>query len=389
MILFVAPECDALCACHIITHMLRIEHIQYKIRPASGLMDLQNANETLVKDNEELRTIVLINCTGGFDITKVFPSLQAKGDDEEEEEEEEDQLQCFVIDSHRPIHLGNVYAPNVFVLDDTLRTISLDNLPMQGSDLSMNESSSGSDDSNDSSSEEEADQDGDDSDDSFTRKRKRSDKYRDRKSRRKVLNEYYLATSYGAASSMVAYEIAKETSKDTNDLLWLAIVGLTSYYVSGDMDKTRYGQLFLAAQIEVSSKNSDEAKTMITGDTFDTTIPVSEDGRISYKEDYRFMLYRHWNLYESMLYSDYVSTNMALWTAQGKKNLERLIAKVGIPLKSCRQKYAYMSEKLKTRLELRLEDCAMVRCSFLSFVPLECTKHTTTTTGNGSKGNSL
>ena len=73
VILFVAPECDALCACHIITHMLRIEHIQYKIRPASGLMDLQNANETLVKDNEELRTIVLINCTGGFDITKVFP----------------------------------------------------------------------------------------------------------------------------------------------------------------------------------------------------------------------------------------------------------------------------------------------------------------------------
>ena len=155
--------------------------------------------------------------------------------------------------------------------------------------------------------------------------------------------------------------------------------------------QTRYGQLFLAAQIEVSSKNSDEAKTMITGEAFDTTIPVSEDGRISVKEDYRFMLYRHWNLYESMLHSDYVSTNMALWTAQGKKNLERLIAKVGIP-KSCRQKYAYMSEKLKTRLELRLEDCAMVR-SFLSLVLLECTKHTTTTTttttGNGSKGNSL
>ena len=62
------------------------------------------------------------------------------------------------------------------------------------------------------------------------------------------------------------------------------------------MDKTRYLQLFLAAQIEASSKNSDEAKTMITGEAFDTTIPVSEDGRISVKEDYRFMLYRHWNL---------------------------------------------------------------------------------------------
>ena len=79
----------------------------------------------------------------------------------------------FCDRSHRPIHLGNVYAPNVFVLDDTLRTISLDNLPMQGSDLSMNESSSGSDDSNDSSSEEEEDRDGDDSDDSFTKTERR------------------------------------------------------------------------------------------------------------------------------------------------------------------------------------------------------------------------
>jgi cell division control protein 45 len=227
VILFVAPECDALCACHIITHMLRSEHIQYKIRPASGLIDLQNANETLVKENEELRTIVLINCAGGFDITKVFPSLQVKDDEDEDDED----LQCFVIDSHRPIHLGNIYAPNVYVLDDTLETIVSDNLPGNGSDLSMNESSS-SGSSSSSSADEDSDDDPEDSDDSFTRKRKRRDKkYTARKSRRKVLNEYYLATSYGAASSMVAYEISKETSKDTNDLLWLAIVGLTSYYI--------------------------------------------------------------------------------------------------------------------------------------------------------------
>ena len=99
-ILFVAPECDALCACHVVTvrnrtrglttrlshddegnerkhrrrilplfarplilvrrlvrtqHLLRSEHVQYKIKPAAGLEDLKRANETLVKDNDEVR----------------------------------------------------------------------------------------------------------------------------------------------------------------------------------------------------------------------------------------------------------------------------------------------------------------------------------------------
>lgn len=283
---------------------------------------------------------------------KVFPSLSSS-----EEEEEEDSLQCFVIDSHRPIHLGNIYAQNVFVLDDMLQSIQSENLPEDNSDLSMNESSS---DGSSSSSEESSLSERDfDSDDSFSRKRKRREKkYTSRKNRRKVLNQYYLSTSYGAASSMVAYEIAKETSKDTNELLWLAIVGLTTYYVHGDMNTDTYHRLFQGAQTEVASKNSDEAKTMLTGEAFDTVIPVSEDGRITANEDYRFFLYRHWNLYDAMLYSNYVSTNMALWTARGKKTLERLIAKIGIPLKSCRQKFGFMSDKLKTRLELRLEECS-------------------------------
>lgn len=163
-----------------------------------------------------------------------------------------------------------------------------------------------------------------------------------------------MSTSYGAPSAVVAYEMTKDTNNDTNELLWLAIVGLTSYYVQGDIDHGRYLQLLQDVRIDVSSKNGPRPKTMTSGENPDgtggTEIPVAEDGRIEDRLDYRFMLYRHWNLYDAMTYSDYVATSMQLWTAKGRANLERLIAKIGIPLKDCRQKFAFMSERLKERL---------------------------------------
>ena len=90
VIMFVSPECDALCACHILAashptslsttlcdisqrnkghntphlilrlllasfqRLFRSENIMYKIKPASGKQDLIDANETLVKDNDEV-----------------------------------------------------------------------------------------------------------------------------------------------------------------------------------------------------------------------------------------------------------------------------------------------------------------------------------------------
>jgi hypothetical protein len=56
-----------------------------------------------------------------------------------------------------------------------------------------------------------------------------------------------------------------------------------------------------------------------------------------------------------MYYSDYVGTQLQIWTAVGKQNLERLLAKVGVPLAECRQQFCFMSDRMKTRLRDHLE----------------------------------
>ena len=53
-------------------------------------------------------------------------------------------------------------------------------------------------------------------------------------SHEKVLQDYYkLGTSYSEPISSLAYSLASELGRDDNDLLWLAIVGVTSLELSG------------------------------------------------------------------------------------------------------------------------------------------------------------
>ena len=55
------------------------------------------------------------------------------------------------------------------------------------------------------------------------------------------------------------------------------------------------------------------------------------------------MLLRHWTLYDSMFYSNYLAPRLKIWSENGKKELHRFIALMGIPLEEAKQKYKYMS----------------------------------------------
>ena len=49
VLVFVAPNCDAMCACRILSYMLRADAVSYKIKPVAGYGDIAAANEELVK----------------------------------------------------------------------------------------------------------------------------------------------------------------------------------------------------------------------------------------------------------------------------------------------------------------------------------------------------
>lgn len=49
-----------------------------------------------------------------------------------------------------------------------------------------------------------------------------------------------------------------------------------------------------------------------------TPLLCSDDkGTIAQSSEYRFMLYRHWTLYDSMYYSNYVATKLGVWKQRG------------------------------------------------------------------------
>lgn len=49
VLVFVAPNCDAMCACRILSYMFRADAVSYKIKPVAGYGDIAAANEELVK----------------------------------------------------------------------------------------------------------------------------------------------------------------------------------------------------------------------------------------------------------------------------------------------------------------------------------------------------
>lgn len=49
VMIFVAPNCDAMCACRILSYMLRADAVSYKIKPVAGYGDITVANDELLK----------------------------------------------------------------------------------------------------------------------------------------------------------------------------------------------------------------------------------------------------------------------------------------------------------------------------------------------------
>ena len=71
---------------------------------------------------------------------------------------------------------------------------------------------------------------------------------------------------------------------------------------------------------------------------FDDVAPVLPQGHITAGPEYRFMLLRHWTLYDAMLQSRYVATRMTLWRSNGVVQLKQLLAQMGVSLKEATTK---------------------------------------------------
>lgn len=193
------------------------------------------------------------------------------------------------------------------------------------------------------------------------------------------MQSYYSSgTSYSEPISSLVYSLASELGREDNDLLWLAIVGVSSLELSGRTmsgvgisTKSESGgsagwggyrgehirQIFRDEVHRLNPPDPLERDRDIRGD-FNGVIPTTArsptDTSIRLSPEPRFLLVRHWSLYESMLHSPYLAPRLHVWTENGRKRLHKLLAKMGISLTQCHQYYTHMDMELKRALRGRL-----------------------------------
>jgi cell division control protein 45 len=196
----------------------------------------------------------------------------------------------------------------------------------------------------------------------------------------KVLDKYYqLGASYSEPVSSLVYSLASELGREDNDLLWNAIVGVSSLELYGrtgsgvglnplsaaggsaGWNGDRGERIRSVLRDEVRRLNpvdlKDIAREASLGDA-SAVVPTSArsatDKSIRLSPEPRFLLLRHWSLYESMLHSPYLSARLHIWSDQGRRRLDKLLAKMGVSLSQCKQNYTHMDMELKRGLRERL-----------------------------------
>lgn len=104
----------------------------------------------------------------------------------------------------------------------------------------------------------------------------------------------------------------------------LAIMGLTYQYTTSRISRTEYDKYHSIFYDEVFRLNPP-----ITAGSSATTSLHPDDSSIRATDELRFLLFRHWNLYDAMYHSSYVAGKLGIWRERGKKKLSGLLAKMG------------------------------------------------------------
>ena len=110
VLILVSLEPDALCACHILTALLRRDYIQHHIHPVSGYGDLERAGVAQIhpmrlQNGGSGGTVVCLGLGGMVDLAEVL-RLEATTEDEDPF----GGVGIWIMDARRPWHLNNVFG---------------------------------------------------------------------------------------------------------------------------------------------------------------------------------------------------------------------------------------------------------------------------------------
>uniref|UniRef100_A0A673M360 CDC45 cell division cycle 45 homolog (S. cerevisiae) n=1 Tax=Sinocyclocheilus rhinocerous TaxID=307959 RepID=A0A673M360_9TELE len=318
--LFVSPDIDALCACKVLQALFHCDQVQYTLVPVAGWQDLGTA---FMEHKEQYQYFVLINCGANVDLLETL-------------QPEEDSV-FFICDTHRPVDVVNVYNDTQIKLlikqDDDLGVPSYDDIFR---DDEEDEEGDGDDSGNESDGSAEP-----------SGKRRRYDEAR---FHIHIQSHKFAVYLFYFQAALVMFELAWVMSKDTKDMLWWSVIGVTDQWVHDKIPHMKYVTDIATLQRHVSRhnhRNEDEENSL----SIDCM-------RITFEYDLRLVLYQHWSLYESICNSCYTSCSFKLWSINGQKKLQEFLADMGLPLKQVRQKFNSMDMTIKENLREVIEESA-------------------------------
>lgn len=125
VLILVALEPDALCACRILTALLKRDYIPHKIQPVAGYGDLARAGEELVKPMQTTNggsggVVICLGAGGLVDLSEIL----CLGNPEDEVDDMGG-VEVWVFDARRPWNLANVFGGEASGGSDETDAVSL------------------------------------------------------------------------------------------------------------------------------------------------------------------------------------------------------------------------------------------------------------------------
>ena len=179
--------------------------------------------------------------------------------------------------------------------------------------------------------------------DNDSQEKKINEKIKEIQDANSKVNEYYGGSYYGLPSTYIYYSIAHQLHKENTNYLWYLIVSVTDEYLRYHISDKKYDKIYAICQSEVLRI---EKKKSRDDDTLKIYKSTAKEGKsILIGSDYKLILYRHWNLYDSFIYSSYPLGILSTWKEPGKGEVQKIFAYMGIPLSEAKQKYRYMKNE--------------------------------------------
>lgn len=185
------------------------------------------------------------------------------------------------------------------------------------------------------------------------------------------LEEYSNVFWTGAPLSSVLFDLCDSKGCINNDLLWYAITGVTDQYLRTALSEDSYEKQIQSLKNAQERLNPNVIQKSKAESKSGSVALINSDGVISFESDLRFVLLRHWSVYNSMLNSDFIASRLGAWREKGRRQLELLLAKMAFPLNQCKSDYSAMDleyrELLTVQLEKFAEEFNIHNFSFSSF----------------------